>query len=426
VNRAKPFDIPKREVWEAFKRVKANQGAAGVDGQSIQEFEARLADNLYKLWHRMSSGSYQPPLVRRVDIPKANGGTRPLGIPTVADRVAQEVVRRYLEPVLEPVFHKDSYGYRPGRSAIDAIRVARQRCWRYNWILDLDIKGFFDNIDWELLLRAVRKHTQVRWVLLYIERWLKTPAMLEDGRHVLRERGTPQGGVISPLLANLFLHYAFDVWIGPRFPGVLFERYADDIICHCHTESEALALRQALDQRFAQCGLALHAEKTKVVYCKDTNRKGEYAIQQFDFLGYTFRPRKAKWPRRANWQKDLYGTSFLPAASPKALKAIRQSIRRWSLQTRSDKALDDLAQMFNPYIRGWINYYGHFYKSELVPTLRRIDYHLLRWASRKFKRLRRKPKVTREWLARVIRSSPSLFAHWELLYAGLNTGSRVS
>jgi group II intron reverse transcriptase/maturase len=225
--------------------VKANQGAAGVDGQSIEEFEARLAGNLYKLWNRLSSGSYLPPPVRRVDIPKANGGTRPLGIPTVADRIAQEVVRRYLEPLLEPTFHADSYGYRPGRSAIDCIRTARQRCWRYDWILDLDIKAFFDSIDWELLLRAVRKHTQCRWVLLYVERWLKAAAMLEDGTLVQREKGTPQGGVISPLLANLFLHYAFDMWMGREFPGVPFERYADDAICHCRSEREALALQQA-------------------------------------------------------------------------------------------------------------------------------------------------------------------------------------
>jgi RNA-directed DNA polymerase len=420
LNRAKPFDIPKREVWEAFKSVKANQGAAGVDGQSIQALEAQLAGNLYKLWNRLSSGSYQPPPVRRVDIPKANGGTRPLGIPTVADRIAQEVVRRYLEPLLEPLFHVDSYGYRPGRSAIDAIRVARQRCWRYDWIVDLDIKGFFDSIDRELLLRAVRKHTQCRWVLLYIERWLKAPAMLEDGTLVPREQGTPQGGVVSPILANLFLHYVFDVWIGRMFP-VPFERYADDVICHCRSEREALALLRVLNRRFAACGLVLHPEKTKVVYCKDTNRKGEYPIYQFDFLGYSFRPRRAKW------RGELYGTSFLPAASPKALKAIRQAIRGWSLQTRSDKALDDLARMFNPYIRGWINYYSHFYKSALYPTLRRIDAHLVQWARRKFKRLRQRPKVARGWLARVIRSRPVLFAHWTLLHGqGPNTGSRMS
>ncbi len=410
MNKAKPFDIPKREVWEAFKSVKANQGAAGVDGQSIQDFETQLAGNLYKLWNRMSSGSYMPPPVRRVEIPKANGGTRPLGIPTVADRVAQEVVRRYLEPFLEPVFHEDSYGYRPRRSAIDAVRTARQRCWRYDWVVDIDIKGFFDSIDHGLLLRAVRKHTKCTWVLLYIERWLKAPAMLEDGQLVPREEGTPQGGVISPLLANLFLHYAFDVWLGRVFRGVPFERYADDIICHCRSEREALALRRILDRRFTECGLVLHPEKTKVVYCKDTNRRGEHAIHQFDFLGYTFRPRRAKW------RGELYGVSFVPAASPKALKAIRQAVRRWSLQTRSDKALGDLARMFNPYIRGWVNYYSHFYRSAMYPTLRRIDAFLIRWARRKFKRLRHQPKGAREWLTRVIRSSPHLFAHWPLLY----------
>jgi RNA-directed DNA polymerase len=412
VIKVKPFDIPKREVWEAFKRVKANQGAAGVDGQSIQEFEARLGDNLYKLWNRLSSGSYMPPPVRRVDIPKATSGTRPLGIPTVADRIGQEVVRRYLEPLLEPIFHADSYGYRPWRSAIDAIRTARQRCWRYDWIVDIDIKGFFDSIDHALLLRAVRKHTDCPWVLLYIERWLKAPAMMGDGTLVPRDRGTPQGGVISPLLANLFLHYVFDEWLRRNVPGVPFERYADDIICHCRGEHQALKLRQTLDQRFAACGLVLHPEKTKMVYCKDAHRKGEHTVIQFDFLGYTFQPRLAKW------QEGLYGVSFLPAASQKALKAIRQAVRGWSLQTRSDKELDDLARMFNPYIRGWINYYGHFYKSALYPTLMRIDAFLVRWARRKFKRLRWRPRGARDWLLRVIRTSPGLFAHWKLLYGG--------
>ena len=344
-----------------------------------------------------------------MDIPKANGGTRPLGIPTVADRIAQEVVRRRLEPLVEPLFHADSYGYRPGRSAIDAIRTARQRCWRYDWVLDIDIKGFFDRIDWTLLLRAVRKHTDCPWVLLYIERWLKAPAMLEDGSLVPRERGTPQGGVISPLLANLFLHYAFDLWLGRVFPGMPFERYADDIICHCRSEREALMVLQALDRRFADCALVLHPEKTRVVYCKDTNRKGDAAIIQFDFLGYRFRP------RLTTWRGGLFAASYLPAVSPKALKTIRQTIRRWSLHTRSDKALDDLARMFNPYIRGWINYYSHFYKSALYPTLRRIDAFLIRWARRKFKRLRRRPRGARNWLARVMRASPDLFAHWPFL-----------
>ena len=410
MNKTKPFDISKREVWEAFKSVKANRGAAGVDGQSIKEFEDRLAGNLYKLWNRMSSGSYMPSPVRRVDIAKASGGTRPLGIPTVADRIAQQTVRRYLEPVLEPIFHPDSYGYRPGRSAIDAVRTARRRCWQYDWVVDIDIKGFFDNIDHELLLKAVRKHTECRWVLLYIERWLKAPVMLQDGTLVEVGKGTPQGGVISPLLANLFLHYVFDVWLEQGFARIGFERYADDIICHCRSEHEARALLGVLRQRFAACGLEVHPEKTTVVYCKDTNRKGAYPVHQFDFLGYTFRPRLAKW------KGGLYGVSFLPAASAKALKAMRREIRGWSLQTRSDKRLSELARMLNPYIRGWINYYSHFYKSALYPTMKRIDAHLIRWVRRKFKRFRQRPKGARDWLARVIRSSPGLFAHWPLVY----------
>jgi RNA-directed DNA polymerase len=419
VDKAKPFDIPKREVWEAFKKVKANQGAAGVDGQSVRDFEAGLAGNLYKLWNRMSSGSYFPPPVRRVDIPKDEGRTRPLGIPTVGDRIAQEVVRRYLEPILEPIFHEDSYGYRPRRSAIDAVRKARQRCWRSDWVLDIDVQGYFDGIDWELLLKAVRQHTDCPWVLLYIERWLKAPVQMEDGSVEPRTAGTPQGGVASPILSNLFLHYAFDMWMVREYPDVPFERYADDIICHCRSEQEARALWSALEARFTACRLVLHPQKTKLVYCKDTNRRGDFPIQSFDFLGYTFRPRKAVW------HGSQYGTSYLPAASQKALKAIRQTIRRWELHHRSDKTLEDLTRIFNPYIQGWINYYSHFYRSALYGTLRRIDAFLLRWARNKFKRLRTRPKGAREWLARVIRAKPNLFAHWRLLHVTGRTSGAV-
>ena len=319
---AKPFDIPKKEVWEAFKKVRANQGAAGVDGQSVTDFEADLSNNLYKLWNRLSSGSYFPPPVRRVMIPKPGGvGERPLGIPTVADRCAQEVVRRYLQRHLEPIFHADSYGYRPGRSAIDAVRKTRQRGWRYNWVLDIDVRSYFDSIDWELLLKAVRHHTDCPWVLLYIERWLKAPVEMEDGSVVPRTAGTPQGGVVSPILSNLFLHYVFDMWMVRHFPAIPFERYADDIVCHCRSAEEARALWTALEARFTACRLVLHPQKTKLVYCKDTNRRSDFPVQSFDFLGYTFRPRKAIWRGRR------YGVSFLPAASPKALKAIRQTIR---------------------------------------------------------------------------------------------------
>jgi group II intron reverse transcriptase/maturase len=287
VNKAKPFCISKWEVWEAYRRVKANQGAAGVDGQSLAEFEEDLKNNLFKIWNRMSSGSYFPPPVRRVDIPKDDGGTRPLGIPTVADRIAQTVVKRYLEPILEEYFHPDSYGYRPGKSAIEAVGTARQRCWRYDWVLDLDIKGFFDNIDHELMLRAVRKHTDCKWLLLYIERWLKAPVQLEDGTLVTRDKGSPQGSVISPLLANLFLHYGFDEWMRRHHSMIPFERYADDIIVHCRSEAQARFIKAKIEKRLLECKLEAHPEKTKIVYCKDSDRRGNYPNKRFDFLGFT-------------------------------------------------------------------------------------------------------------------------------------------
>jgi group II intron reverse transcriptase/maturase len=412
VAEAKPFDISKRDVWEAFKKVKANRGAAGVDGQSIQDFEADLASNLYKLWNRLSSGSYFPPPVQRVVIPKPGGrGDRALGVPTVADRCAQEVVRRHLEPLLEPIFHENSYSYRPGRSAIDAVRAARQRCWRYDWVLDLDVQSYFDSIDWELMLKAVRHHTDCPWVLLYIERWLKAPVQMEDGSIVARHAGTPQGGVVSPILSNLFLHYVFDAWMERTHPSIPFERYADDMICHCRSAEEARALRRSLEARFAACKLVLHPEKTQLVYCKDVNRHGDYPNQFFDFLGYRFRPRKSIW------HGYLPVVSFLPAVSPKALKAMGQTLRRWRLHHRSDKSLQDLARLYNSHIRGWINYYRHFYGSALHPVLHRIDAYLVRWARRKFKRMHRRPRWAQQWLVRVRRTDPDLFAHWRFAYA---------
>ena len=408
MDKAKPFCISKWEVWEAYKRVRANQGAAGVDGQSVAEFEEDLKDNLFKIWNRMSSGSYFPPPVRRVDIPKDNGGTRPLGIPTVADRIAQTVGKRYLEPILEEYFHPDSYGYRPKKSAIEAVGVVRQRCWRYDWVLDLDIKGFFDSIDHELLMRAVRKHTDCKWVLLYIERWLKAPVQLEDGSLVHRDKGTPQGGVISPLLANLFLHYAFDTWMQRQYPQIPFERYADDGICHCRSKAEAEGLRVAIEQRFAECGLELNLQKTKTVYCKNDNRRGNYPDQKFDFLGFTFRPRRAKS------RQGRFFIGFNPAISNKATKSICDTMKRSKMHRWSDKSLDDLAHRINPVVKGWINYYGSFHRSALYRTFQHLDNILVRWASRKYKRLRRNYQRARQWLQCIRHRQPSLFAHWQL------------
>src|ERR1700680_4110525 len=358
---AKPFCIAKKEVWEAYKRVKENKGAAGVDDQSIEDFEKKLKKNLYKIWNRMSSGSYFPPPVRTVKIPKKNGGERKLGIPTVADRIAQQVVKARLELEVEPLFHADSYGYRPGKSALDAVGQARERCWRYDWVLDLDIKGFFDSLSQDLLLRAVKKHAKERWIVLYIERWLKAPVQEEDGRLVPREKGTPQGGVASPLLA-------------------------------------------------------LHSEKTKIVYCKDDFRKKTYPNEKFDFLGYTFQPRRSKN------RKGQFFINFSPAVSNKAAKAIRDTFRRWNLPNRSDKAIEDLSRMFNPIIRGWLQYSGRYYCSALYPTMRELNQDLVLWAKRKYKKLRRHHRRAARWIARISRRAPELFAHWQM---GGRRGSTV-
>ena len=404
--RPKPFCISKHDVVEAWKRVKANKGAAGVDEESLRDFERKLKDNLYRVWNRMSSGSYLPPPVKTVSIPKAGGGERKLGIPTVADRVAQMVVKMNLEPRIEPLFHNDSYGYRPFRSAHDAIGRTRERCWQYDWVLDLDIKGFFDNIPHDLMMRAVRKHAREKWVELYIGRWLKAPAQDEQGKSTDRDKGTPQGGVISPLLANLFLHYAFDQWITRHHRGIAFERYADDAIVHCRTREQAEWIREVIIQRLAECGLELNLQKTKIVYCRDANRRGTHEQEKFTFLGHEFRPRRARKYRG----KDF--VSFLPAISEKAAKGIRQEMRRWKLQCRSDKSIEDLARMFNPKIRGWMQYYGRYYRSRLYHVFRPLDHALARWACRKYKKLRGHRTRGSQWVQRLSKRAPTLWAHW--------------
>jgi RNA-directed DNA polymerase len=410
VSKPKPFAISKEVVGEAYQRVKANQGAAGVDGESIAEFEQDLQGNLYKLWNRLSSGSYFPPPVRRVEIPKRGGqGVRTLGVPTVADRIAQTVVKRYLEPDVEPRFHADSYGYRPGRSALQAVGVCRERCWRADWVIDLDIQSFFDSLPHGLVLKAVAHHTDRKWILLYVERWLRAPLQAEEGALIARDRGSPQGSAISPLLANLFLHYAFDAWMARSFPHIPFERYCDDVVVHCTSERQARHVRDAIAQRLADCGLELNEAKTRIVYCKDADRRGSHEHERFDFLGYTFRPRRSKN------RHGKYFINFTPAVSDTAGKAMRREIRRWRLNMRSDKTLGDLARMFNSVVRGWINYYGRFYPSGLYPTLRHINDYLVRWARRKYKRLHRHARRARQFLASVARREPGLFAHWRLV-----------
>ena len=408
-SKVKSFEIDKRLVHEAWMKVQANGGAPGVDAVSIGGFREAERDNLYKLWNRMSSGSYWPGPVRAVEIPKDHGaGIRVLGVPNVADRIAQTAAAMLLEEKLEPIFHPDSYGYRPGRSAHDALAVTRRRCWKQDWVLDLDVRAFFDSVPHDLLLKAVAHHTDERWVLLYIERWLTAPMQMPDGTLTARDRGTPQGSPISPLLANVFMHYAFDAWMVREFPGCPFARFADDIVAHCDSEDQARALRDSIATRLGALGLELHPEKTKVVFCQDANRPGAAEHTSFDFLGYTFRGRLAKGRRG-------YFVSFAPAISVKAAKAVGQKVRAWHLNRRSGTDLSGLAEEIDPQVRGWIGYYGAFYRSELYSLARHIDEHLVRWAMQKFKRLRGKAATARAWLDAVRQHQPRLFAHWHLL-----------
>jgi group II intron reverse transcriptase/maturase len=406
--RTKPFTIDKWQVYEAYEAVKSNKGAAGVDGQTIEQFEADLKGNLYKIWNRMSSGTYFPPPVRAVSIPKKTGGERILGVPTVSDRIAQMVVKRLIEPDLDPVFLPDSYGYRPRKSALDAIGVTRKRCWTYNWVFEFDIKGLFDNLSHELLMKAVRKHVTCKWALIYIERWLKAPTE-KEGIIIERHRGTPQGGVISPILSNLFLHYCFDLWMQRVHPDLPWCRYADDGLVHCRTEQEAETLVVELQARLAECGLEMHPTKSKIVYCKDGKRQGRYPNVTFDFLGYQFRPQMV-----TNSRNGSLFCSFAPAVSPSALKSMRSTIRDLNIAQHTQLSLRDIAQKLNPLLRGWIGYYGRYAPSRLEPMLRHVNLTLRRWAMRKFKRFAGRRVAAALFLEKLAKTCADLFEHWRI------------
>jgi RNA-directed DNA polymerase len=407
----KPFGIPKQSVWEAYRKVAANKGAPGVDGQSLAAFESDLKNNLYKIWNRMSSGSYFPPPVRAVDIPKPHGGgTRRLGVPTIADRVAQTVVADHLEERAERIFHPDSYGYRPNKSQLQAVGMCRQRCWKRDWVIDLDVQKFFDTVPWNLIVKAVEAVTDCPWVLLYVKRWLAAPLQLPDGTTVERDRGTPQGSAASPILANLFMHFAFDAWMARNFPDVQFERYADDVICHCVSKRQAEAVLAAIAARMEEVGLKLHPDKTKIVYAKDGTRRGDHEHTSFTFLGYEFRARKA--PSR----NGGYRSSFLPAMSTQARKVKGEQLRAMRIHRRVNLTLDDLARWLNPIVRGWMTYYGRFYRSEMAPLLQRLNTYLRRWAGRKYRRLRSHHSF-RRWWGGLIDRQPALFAQWKWIRA---------
>jgi RNA-directed DNA polymerase len=404
----KSLPVSKRMVYNSYLKVIAKDGSAGIDKQSIEMFNENLSDNLYKIWNRMTSGSYFPPPVRTVFIPKKQGGKRPLGIPTVGDRIAQGVVKDYLEPALETIFHSGSYGYRPGRSAHDALKQCRDNCIKYAWVIDVDIKGFFDNISHAIMLQLLQGHTQQKWVLLYAERWLKAGVEQEDGSIAARTKGTPQGGVASPLLANIYLHHGFDKWMDEMNPQNPFERYADDIVIHCSSKEEAEQLLEKLKARMQQYELELHPEKTRVVYCKNYQRNDTHDTNSFTFLSYSFQPRAIK---------DKFGRKnrlvvFNAAISQPAKTGIRTKLRE-VLRTRwSDKTLEWFAEKLNPKIRGWINYYTRFGKYETYDVFYYLNERIRKWIANKYK-IRGAMKVKKKY-QRIQTESPEMFYHWKL------------
>ena len=405
-SRGKAFVIPKELVWTSYKQVKANRGSAGCDGQTMKQFDENRDRNLYKIWNRLSSGSYHAPPVLKQEIPKADGGIRVLGIPTVSDRIAQGVVKLFLERELDDEFHPDSFGYRPNRSAHDALEVTRQRCWRYAWVLEVDIKGFFDHVRHDLILRALAAHGPPSWVMLYVRRWLEAPMVDCDGEVQVRSEGTPQGGVISPLLANLFLHYGMDRWMQRTFPDCPFERYADDSVIHCRNGWTADRVLGALKTRMAEIGLELHPKKTRKVFVgRGVTPAG--VVGEFTFLGYDFKQRTLV---------DRHGTLFrriAPGASKAAMKEMTRTIKSWRVHRSSGASLRELAQRHNATLRGWIHYYGKFWYRNFSYQLWSVfQSRLVKWVCCKY---RLSQRAAERKLARIRRAQPSLFAHWSLL-----------
>ena len=397
-------------IWEAYKKVRSNQGGAGIDHVSMEEFDANRSKYLYKLWNRMSSGSYFPPPVKEVEIPKKDGKVRKLGIPTISDRVGQMVVKEYLEPRFEKIFSPQSYGYRPEKNAHQALEAVRQNCRETDWVIDLDIKGFFDNIDHEKLLKAIEKHVSEKWCVLYIKRWLQTPVQIESGELIPKQgKGTSQGGVISPLLANIFLHYAMDKWLEKTHPTVKYVRYADDAVLHCKSKVQADYVLQNIGSRMLNCGLELHPEKTKIVYCKDYRRQITFKTVKFDFLGYSFQPRST-----VPGGKGKLFLGYDCAISISSKKRIAEKMKEIDIPNLTHKSIVGVAQYLEPYIRGWINYYGKFRMSMLNPVFQLLRRHLVQWVRKRYKRYKTSINRAYDWLKRIRIQFPTLFYQWRL------------
>lgn len=413
--RGKTHPITYGQVTEAYRNVRNNGGASGADGVTLEAFESNKVDNLYKLWNRMASGSYMSQGVKGVEIPKQDGSKRLLGIPTVTDRIAQQVAKAELEPRMEKVFHGDSYGYRPNRSAHDAVRKCQERCREYHWVIDIDIKGFFDNIDHTLMMQVVRHYVSEKWLLLYIQRWLTSSMLMPDGTIQQRTKGTPQGGVISPLLANMFLHVVFDAWMqkhhaDTKYGSIRWERYADDIIVHCKTEKQAAYILNQISKRMKECKLDLHPEKTKIVYCKQSNRDGKNENISFNFLGFEFRPDSVRTPKGKLW------LGYFARISGKAKKHIVSEIRKCNIHRNTGAELMSIAQQLAPKLRGWITYFGAFRPYAMQQVFSVLNERLVRWCTNKYKRYRRRTREARQHLKEICKDYPNLFVHWQYGY----------
>jgi len=405
----KSLPITKLMVWKAYQKVKRNGGSAGIDGESLKLFQQDLSKNLYKIWNRLSSGSYFPPAVKEVSIPKGDGRERKLGIPTVSDRVAQEVIKCYLEPRLESVFVDNSYGYRPLKSAHQAVDAVRKNVREYAWVVDMDIKSFFDEVDHDLIMKALDCHVQEPWIKLYIKRWLEAPVLLKTGEYKTKAgKGTPQGGVISPLLANLFLHYVVDKWLEKNHPAISFVRYADDVILHCQTEGEAEAILASVRGRMNACNLRLNDEKTKIVYCQDYRREKKQYRKKFDFLGFSFQPRGVKSTRQE-------GEMFLGydcAISSSSRKKIADDIKHTNFHRWSTATIEQIAEKFNPKLRGWLNYYGKYKRYEMNRVFRVFHFRLMKWVLNRYKSLKRSRVKGFQWIRKLRKEQPKIFYHW--------------
>ena len=411
-NETKSIPISRSMIWEAYTKVRANKGSAGVDEVSMDEYDANRRKHLYKLWNRMASGSYFPPPVKEVEIPKKDGKVRQLGIPTISDRVAQMAIKMYIEPRFEEIFSQNSYGYRPNRNAHQALDKVRENTRKNDWVIDLDIKGFFDNISHEKLMLALEKHVPEHWINLYIKRWLEAPVLKKSGELITKQgKGTPQGGVISPLLANLFLHYGFDRWLEKADPTVNFTRYADDVIVHCRSKHHAEHILTLISQRMNNIDLELHPEKTKIVYCKDYRRKEKHPVVKFDFLGYSFQPRTTK-------SKKTQGVflGFDCAISIGSCKRIADKLEELEVEKMTFKSVVGIAQKLNPMIRGWINYYGKYRLSNLHKVFKLVNQRLVRWARKRYKRYKTSLSKANKWLKRIRKQFPYLFYHWQVGY----------